>query len=357
MKNILIIYVFLILLSGCITSLDLEHDNNRFLLVVDGKITQKEIPHELLLNYSKSYGSTSTNPVIGAKIKLVDGDGNFEEYIEEINGRYILYGNDLQRSPGKSYHVEIELSNNKKYSSTPQVMPEIMKPEKIYYETVMIEETTDLENISSKRYLNIYINTPVIKNNQNFYFNWRVDHTYSFAEISCHPLKPAVVCYIKRKFDNEDVKIFSSENLSGGMLEGFRVASVYLFPDWEFYEKHFYNVAQHSITKEAFTYWETVNKVAQSTGSIFDTPPAPVNGNIYNIENPDERVLGFFEVSAVDTIRTYTFADDLEPIAVSDRCSRLYYYKSIGDPACCDCLTIRDSQLERPLYWGYLHEE
>ena len=234
-------------------------------------------------------------------------------------------------------------------------MPEVMIPEKLYFEVEKIEELSDLENTIILRYLNFYINTPVFKNNQDFHFIWRLDHAYSFTELQCNPLKPPWICYITRKLTNDDIKIFSAENLSGSKLEGFRVGSIPVFPNWEFFEKHFFNVAQHSITREAYKYWETVKQVAQSTGSIFDTPPAPINGNIYNIDDPDERVLGFFEVSAVDTIRTYTFAQDLEPLVIIDRCSP-YDWRTFRDPVCCNCLSIPDSQLERPSYWGYVHD-
>jgi len=359
MKYIFICLIFLIS-SGCITSFDLELDANEFLLVVDGKITQKNASHELFLMRSNRNGLLLSNPVTKAKVTLFDENGNSEQYIENGEGKYVFYGESMPRNPGISYFIEIELQNNKKYRSRAQVMPDVVKPEKAYYELAKIEEVDDPENVIFKRYLNIFVDTPVQNNNQKYYFTWRIDHAYSFTEIQCppppnQPPKTPVKCFISRKFINDDIKIFSSENLSGGVLEGFRVASVYLYPDWEFYEKHFYNIAQHSITYEAYTYWETVKKVAQSTGSIFDTPPAPINGNIYNVNDPDERVLGFFEVSAVDTIRTYTFNEDLEPISIRNPCPFERYLPRHW--ACCNCLTIPDSHLERPGYWSYLHDE
>jgi hypothetical protein len=357
MKNRFLIFLLInTIVSSCITKFDYESETNELLLVVDAKLTQKNTPHELFLKYSNSYGTFDPNPVLDARITLFDDQGNFEEYVEDFNGRYIFYGNKLRPGPGNSYYIEIELFNKKIYRSRPQIMPEVMKPEKLYFELVKVDEINDLQNISLQRYLNIYINTPVKRENQNYYFNWRVDHTYSFTELQCHPLHTPAICYIKRKFENDNIKTFSSENLNGGLLEGFRVASIKVSPNWEFFEKHFFNVAQHSITRETYDYWETVKKVSQSTGSIFDIPPAPIYGNIYNIQDPEERVLGLFEVSAVDTIRTYTFAQDLEPLAVVDRCSILDY-RSYRDPACCSCLSIPDSELERPYYWGFLHDE
>jgi hypothetical protein len=351
-----ILYILIMFLTGCISSFNLEHDTNENLLVVNGKITQEDIQHELTLRRSTAIGATDFNAVPGARVILYDEEGNHEEYYEIGNGKYVLEGNVLDRTPGKSYYIEIQLSDQKIYRSVLQTMPEVAKSEKLYFKLEEIEELSDLENIIIKRYLNLYINTPVLKGDQNLYFIWRIDHAYSFAELQCHPLQTPVSCYITRKLVSDNLKIFSSENLDGGILEDFRVGSILIFPNWEFFEKHFYNVAQHSITKEAYNYWETVKKVAQSTGSIFDTPPAPINGNIYNINDPDDRVLGFFEVSAVDTIRTYTHAVDLEPLAIEDKCNPISWPPRIP-PECCNCLMIPDSQLERPGYWGFLRED
>ena len=356
MKILHIICALGFLSTGCITSYNLEHDTNELLLVVDGKITQKNVPHELVLRRSSGTGSTDFNAVLDARITLFDGVGNYEEYYQEGNGTYVLNGEALLRTPGKSYYIEIELPNQHIYRSYPQTMPEVIKPEKLYFEVEKIEELGDLENTITKRYINFYINTPLFNDNEEYNFIWRMDHAFSFAELKCHPLQTPKTCFILRKLVNDDIKIFSGMNLSGGKLEGFRVGSILVSPDWEFYEKHFFNVAQHSISREAFEYWDTVKKVAQSTGSIFDTPPAPISGNIYNVDDPEERVLGFFEVSSVDTIRTYTFADDLEPLVISDRCSP-YEWRSFRDPVCCNCLEIPDSQVQRPYYWSFLLEE
>jgi hypothetical protein len=356
MKIKLFQYVLILSLSGCISSFNLDHNTNQYLLVVDGKITQKDTRHELILRRSTATGSAHYNPVANASVRLYDEEGNYEDYFPADKGKYILEGNVLDRIPGRSYYIEIILPNERTYRSVLQKMPEVIKPDKLYFELEEIEELNNLENTIMRNYLNLYINTPIFKNEKDVHFIWRVDHVYSFTELFCHPLKPVDVCYISRKLQSDDIKLFTSEELSGGKLEHFRVGSIDILPSWEFFEKHFFNVAQHSITREAYDYWNTVKLVAQSTGSIFDTPPSPIQGNIYNINDPDDRVLGFFEVSAVDTIRTYTNAEDLEPLYIEDRCDP-YNWRTRGNPGCCNCLEIPDSQLERPEYWGFIREE
>ena len=109
MKIKQLLYGLIFLLPGCISSYNLEHDTNEYLLVVDGKITQKDTRHELILRRSTSTGSTDYNPVSDARVTLYDDEGNHENYFPVYNGKYVLEGNVLDRVHGKSYYIEIIL--------------------------------------------------------------------------------------------------------------------------------------------------------------------------------------------------------------------------------------------------------
>lgn len=63
-----------------------------------------------------------------------------------------------------------------------------------------------------------------------------------------------------------------------------------------FAERHAFTVYQVSLTPEAFDYWRRIKLSINQPGSIFDTPPAPIVGDISN-EETEELALGYFEVS------------------------------------------------------------
>ena len=62
-------------------------------------------------------------------------------------------------------------------------------------------------------------------------------------------------------------------------------------------------VKQMSISDEAYDFWNNLNKNNQESGGLYDTQPALVEGNIYSVSDPNERVLGFFGVSSVKSKR------------------------------------------------------
>ncbi len=64
-------------------------------------------------------------------------------------------------------------------------------------------------------------------------------------------------------------------------------------------------VKQYSVSEEEYGYSEKLQNVIQHVGSLYDLTPASIPSNIGCIENPGEKVLGYFSVSAVNTKRIF----------------------------------------------------
>ena len=71
-------------------------------------------------------------------------------------------------------------------------------------------------------------------------------------------------------------------------------------------------VRQMSVIKKEFDFWSNLKQVNEIRGSIYDTQPYSVISNIYNVDNPGERVLGYFSVSAVKEKRIYILPKDMD---------------------------------------------
>jgi hypothetical protein len=64
-------------------------------------------------------------------------------------------------------------------------------------------------------------------------------------------------------------------------------------------------IKQYSISDNEFGFWNNLKRVNESVGDIFALQPFPVISNIRNINEPEERILGFFQVSAVKQKRIF----------------------------------------------------
>ena len=64
-------------------------------------------------------------------------------------------------------------------------------------------------------------------------------------------------------------------------------------------------VRQHAMDAPAFRYWDELKKNSHTQSGLYDRLPSITPGNISNVDDPDERILGFFGVSGVTEQRLF----------------------------------------------------
>ena len=53
-------------------------------------------------------------------------------------------------------------------------------------------------------------------------------------------------------------------------------------------------IKQHSLTNEIFIYWERMKSQSSDAGGFYESQPSSTTGNIYNLNDLNEKVLGCF---------------------------------------------------------------
>jgi hypothetical protein len=69
-------------------------------------------------------------------------------------------------------------------------------------------------------------------------------------------------------------------------------------------------IRQQSLTSTAYDYFRRMDEQAVGSGGLYDTQPSTVTGNLYNVYDPDEVVLGFFHASQVREKRIFVQNND-----------------------------------------------
>lgn len=70
------------------------------------------------------------------------------------------------------------------------------------------------------------------------------------------------------------------------------------------------NLVQRAITKEAYVFWETLQKNSDNVGGLFSPQPSEMRGNIHCEQDPNRLVLGYISASSVTTKRAFFFDKD-----------------------------------------------
>jgi len=352
MKTIVRYIIMLVpaVLQSCVDPISFETDPGGRQLVFYGIFTQMNEEHIFTIFYTSDFGKQGI-PVSGASIVIKDEQDNCADYEEYEPGKYVLAPDKMPGIPGRSYHIEIILANGRTYYSLPQVLPQPIEAREIYYKIETRQTLSGSEIIINKIFIDIYIDTPLRNSSgESLPLRWTVDEVYSFTDLQCHPLDLPETCYFNVPVDESKVRLFKNEEGVQKDLKEYNVYSRLLSPS-EFLGRHYFNVRQYSISGETYKYWEEIKIVANQSGSIFDVQPATVRGNMYEKDNEQAFVFGYFEVSGQNIVRTFTSPSLIASWNIVSPCNGFIpYYNNANE--CCFCWLWDDNIVERPAYWG-----
>ena len=335
---------------GCLTPIDFPVEIAGGQLVFSGQISTLSEQNIIEL------GTTAETlrlpfPIGSASIMLYDDLGNSFSYLEDGNkpGVYTLPG--FAGVPGRSYHIEVILPNKKVYRSTPEKMPDSSQSDTVYYEVVE-ENVVDFEGTyQTQNFLKIYANT-TLSHAHDRYLRWRVYEAFLLSPTDFPDPLGSIPppCFIVQNADPQRVVLFDESTVTASAINGQLVGSRLI--DWSFIEKHYITTYQSSITKESFEYWRKVNILANQVGSIFDTPPAEIEGNIISVSDESVKALGFFQASNDSYKRFFLHRVNLPFPILNGKCD----FDGDFDPGhypyrCINCTSVRNSSFTRPAWF------
>ncbi len=74
---------------------------------------------------------------------------------------------------------------------------------------------------------------------------------------------------------------------------------------WHLHYRYSLLVRQYALTWNAFHYWNELGKNLQSQGELFDIQPALTPGNICNVNDDEELVIGYFSLAGASEKRIF----------------------------------------------------
>lgn len=332
-----------IIFSNCISPAELAIVPSGGRLTVAGQISTLEGRTYIELGTTADT-ERLPNPLSGATVWLVDEIGEMSLFRETKPGQYRLSQAAFE---GKTYFVRVQFGNGKVYESRPESVPAYSGTDATSYDFSR-KKVPDIDGIiSDKTFVNIYVNSQSPTEQEPF-IKWEVEEVFVIVPTTVPGgmgrINPS--CYVTQNADPQNIVIVNRSEFAADRIENLLVATRMI--DQSFHTRHYFNVYHSAISREAFDYWKKVDILANNVGSIFDTPPAEIKGNMFNVNRPDELVLGYFQVVNETLNRFYLLEGDL-PYRLRDYCEYLPFRDDSDYPSeCKDCLLVRNSSYERP---------
>ncbi len=292
----IILFSILLLINSCITKFIPETDENKELLVVEGLITDQRGINTVKLSKSLPLGRKNVaKPLKGCIVYITEDPGISYRLTETVPGTYITDSTKFRGKIGRRYTLRIN-ANIFSYESTPMVMKPVPPIDSIFYERRLIKEK-DKYNPAQEG-CQIYLNTHDPANNCQFY-RWEYTETWEFR------LPYSVtnrICWISN--NSSVINIKNTGVLAEDIVNRYPLNFISNETD-RLKVKYSMLVNQYSLNEDEFDYWEKLQHITEEVGSLYDITPAAIPSNIYCIDDPNEKVLGYFSVSAKSSNRIF----------------------------------------------------
>ena len=349
MKSIITL-IAIFTLCSCIEPYTPDLVGYESLLVVDGLITDENSTYTVKL--SKTIQDQNAEPVVlsDATVYITDEIDN-NSYLTAIgNGRYITDSLGFTGIAGKTYTLHIITSDGNEYESEPCPMNSVPEIDSIYF----IRDQEFMNNgTEAQEGIRIILDSKAGENNN--YYRWDFEETWKFRVPSPkrfnyldeETFEPVATinefCWKSKKSDQLVIHAVYSEQ-----SEPILNIPIFFIPSDKsdrLMVQYSILIRQYSISKKEYFFWNNMKSVNESGNDIFATQPFPVISNIHNIKDSKERVLGYFQVSAVKQKRKNIPFSDIVRLKLP------FFHNQL-----CERIEKSPSDFLFPLTWDEIYE-
>lgn len=305
--NIFLVLFLFIYLSSCIDKYLPSVNKYENLLVVDGLLTNGIDPLEISLSLSSAVSNPKLIPVSNAEVFISDENNIITMLYEKEAGIYKPIDSAFYGQSGNSYQLNIKLANGKSYVSDICKMPQTSQIDSVY--GVAFSSSEDFGSPGIQFY---------VENNFNLtdtlYYRWKLSQTYEYrstfdidytweGELIPNPNATDLrTCW--RTSRVTDFIISSTKLLQTASKKTFPLN--FVSTETKMLSiKYSLLVKQLSITEEAFNFYHSINEQNKQLDNLWSQQPYQITGNIHNVNNPDELVLGYFVVAGESEKRIF----------------------------------------------------
>ncbi|MCX6215640.1 DUF4249 domain-containing protein [Spirosoma sp.] len=314
-------------LLGCINAYDPNLTLDANLVVVSGIVTDLNEGQTISLSRSRSNADSSnvSVPIQRAHVTVLINGTTRETLIEVLPGTY-QFPSDFRGKVGNTYQLRFQTTEGTVYESSVETMVSVPPIQRVYdqFTPQGPRKTADGLSIPAN---DVYLDMQDPADGRNFYlWRWRLyelqtwcatcqqgryvvrdigpvgagpidiigcirDSTLGTTNLFDYPCRG--LCW--DIFYNTDIDAFSDVYTNGQPQVGHKVASIPIYQR----DPALIVVEQLSISANAYRYYRLFADQVQNTGTLADSPPAPISGNIRNVTNAAENVIGYFFASSV----------------------------------------------------------
>ena len=319
------IVLLLLVCSSCIDPFDPVIHETQEVLVIDGMISDRPGNYQVSVSISSPYNNPKFWSVDGCVVTVEDDQGNIQFYDNVGQGKYEAWLEPPFLAAGKSYAVQVRTPNNQTYRSLYDTLLTCPPVDSLYYfqQNSGGTDPNDIWN-GIQFYNDVRGGVDGTRN-----YRWRATATWEYHA----PYTAQYIWYNGGSVPNIVDSVHACYLTE--TIERVFAASTQLLTENSIYQNQLHYISdqtprlserysllleQHSLSDQAFAYWEKIAAQSASGASLYETQPASSQGNLYNVQQPREKVLGCFYATQIKEERIFVGKHDLDFAAPAYTC-------------------------------------
>ena len=308
------LYLFLLPLlfcSACEEYFNPNIEGAEPVLVIEGAITNMPGPYTIKLSYSAGIYVEDQQAVENATVMIMEESGEEETLTEVTPGTYLTSENGIQGAPNKSYKLSVRLADGSQYESNYQTMPTGISLDTVEVDLEYQYLSIEQPNVPGYQFS---VTTDLAEKSENYLlwslestFKYRSDFTidYLYNNFSAQPYpNPTEFMTCWRTDQIDQIYTFNTSTLTNPKVE--RLPINFERADRpELFIRYSLLVKQFTVNKEAYTFWNKIEGQIENQESLYNNQPFQIRGNIFNVDDSEELVLGYFMAAAQDNKRIF----------------------------------------------------
>lgn len=302
------------------------------ILVVEGFINVADSTKISLSRTTVIGNKTTANPELNAQLTLENATGTVATLQHLGKGLYATQSLILDNT--KQYRIRIKTSNGKTYLSD-------------LTDTKITQPIDDVGYNITNDGISIYASTHDATNNSRYYL-YNFEETWEFRTKFISEFKTTATAVVPRTPEefiehcyayapSTKIIVNSTAALSQDVAYQAPITNVPSNSE-KLSIKYSILVTQTALTKEAYAFWDNLSKNSEKLGSIFDVQPSQVSGNIHNVADAAEPVIGYISAGTKQSKRFFIKSSDLpsnyrpEDLYLGCVLDTTYYVQPVSPP-------------------------
>ncbi len=385
-KTYFLIAFISLFLASCVKRYEPEIESKDAVkFVVTGEVNRGDEVQRINISTTSPVSLPRYFAVTDCDVKVVDDKGNSYSATDMRDGNYEIAIPQSELTPGTSFKVDIIVPGGTNIVSDFDKIHDCPEVDTVFY---VLESIPASNPIFQTKGIRFYTSLDA-QNIDSRYFRWQALESWEYhafypiewfydGKVN-HVVPPdnsRKVCWKTATVNN--IFTLTTKNLVQNKYNLFPLHFVDNVSSPRLVYGYSLVLRQYALSEAAFDYWEKLRINSVGQGGLYEKQPLVVKGNLHNITNPEQEILGFFSASTVTSKHIFVKNVENLPSEYDPGCSTegveprrtglkgipttmypAYLYATpygymiiLLDNYCYDCLTLEGDTI-KPAFWPH----